>query len=447
MRQATVNLFADMGVQPGTLQPGLTAATASTDTHAADRRRSPRPGPATPSLTGSRRDDHRHRGRHRRRPGRRRRGLDRRRASGIPRAAASTGATRSLRRRRGRADDPQPRDRRQREHGRRVGRGRRHGRAAATTAARARCGTTRRRRRSPADNDGSPIEIGDALHERRRRHDHRAPVLQGRGQHRHAHRPPLDGRRHAARDRRRSRARPASGWQEVALATPVAITAGHALHRVVLLAVGLLRVQRRLLRRFRRRQPAAPRAAGHRRAPNGVYNVRHRAGFPTTGFNGSNYWVDVVFETGPDTTAPVDHDARRRPRTRRDVALGSTVRVDVRRCARPGARSNAIVVRAARRRERARAGDRHLRRPAPTTAMLTPSHRSHRRPTYTATVHGGAGGVTDAARTPLAADVTWSFTDRAHRRPTKDRVARSSSSRARPTRSAATSPRSCMPKG
>jgi hypothetical protein len=31
MQQATVNLFADMGVQPRTLQPGLTAATASTD--------------------------------------------------------------------------------------------------------------------------------------------------------------------------------------------------------------------------------------------------------------------------------------------------------------------------------------------------------------------------------------------------------------------------------
>jgi O-glycosyl hydrolase len=32
MQQATVNLFADMGVQPGSLQPGLVAATASTDT-------------------------------------------------------------------------------------------------------------------------------------------------------------------------------------------------------------------------------------------------------------------------------------------------------------------------------------------------------------------------------------------------------------------------------
>ena len=34
MRQATVNLFADMGAQPGTLQSGLVAATASTDTTA-----------------------------------------------------------------------------------------------------------------------------------------------------------------------------------------------------------------------------------------------------------------------------------------------------------------------------------------------------------------------------------------------------------------------------
>jgi phosphodiesterase/alkaline phosphatase D-like protein len=34
MRQATVNLLADMGVQPGTLQPGLVPATASTDTTA-----------------------------------------------------------------------------------------------------------------------------------------------------------------------------------------------------------------------------------------------------------------------------------------------------------------------------------------------------------------------------------------------------------------------------
>ena len=34
MQQATVNLLADMGAQPATLQAGLVAATASTDTAA-----------------------------------------------------------------------------------------------------------------------------------------------------------------------------------------------------------------------------------------------------------------------------------------------------------------------------------------------------------------------------------------------------------------------------
>ena len=31
MQQATINLFADMGVQPASMQTGLTAATATTD--------------------------------------------------------------------------------------------------------------------------------------------------------------------------------------------------------------------------------------------------------------------------------------------------------------------------------------------------------------------------------------------------------------------------------
>ena len=51
MQQATVNLLADMGAQPGTLMSGLVAATASTDTTAPDRRRSPRPRRAPRSRT------------------------------------------------------------------------------------------------------------------------------------------------------------------------------------------------------------------------------------------------------------------------------------------------------------------------------------------------------------------------------------------------------------
>jgi hypothetical protein len=44
MQQATVNLFADMGVQPSTLQPGLVAATKSTDTTPPSSAITPIPG-------------------------------------------------------------------------------------------------------------------------------------------------------------------------------------------------------------------------------------------------------------------------------------------------------------------------------------------------------------------------------------------------------------------
>ena len=79
MKQATVNLFADMGAQPGTLQSGLVAA------HAVHRRRWRRPRrsrrPRRRRVVRRRHADHHHRhgGRRRRRHCRGRRGVDRRR--------------------------------------------------------------------------------------------------------------------------------------------------------------------------------------------------------------------------------------------------------------------------------------------------------------------------------------------------------------------------------
>ena len=46
-------------------------------------------------------------------------------------------------------------------------------------------------------------------------------------------------------------------------------------------------------------------------------------------------------------------------------------------------------------------------------ATLTPQSALAYGATYTLTVKGGAGGVTDLAGNPLAADVSWSFTTEA----------------------------------
>ena len=113
MQQATVNLLADMGAQPGSLQSGLTAASKSDDTfaptsvrHLAARRRDgwKRRSP----------DDRRHRGRQRRRCGRSRgvggRGHDVARRAGHHRLDLRLVARRARS-----GDDPHPRRRRQRQ--------------------------------------------------------------------------------------------------------------------------------------------------------------------------------------------------------------------------------------------------------------------------------------------------------------------------------------------
>ena len=41
---------------------------------------------------------------------------------------------------------------------------------------------------------------------------------------------------------------------------------------------------------------------------NGVYTYNAQSTFPSQSYNGSNYWVDVVFEIGPDTTPPTITD-------------------------------------------------------------------------------------------------------------------------------------------
>ncbi len=146
-QQATVNLFADMGVQPTTLRPGLVAATASTDTTAPTSAiTSPAAGATVP--VGVARDRHRHR-RRRRRPGRRRRGLDRQRHH---LAAGHRSRDVDLHLHPGQLGlhhAAQPGHRRQRQHRGAVRRHPGHRRHRARPPARARSGRARRRRRRP----------------------------------------------------------------------------------------------------------------------------------------------------------------------------------------------------------------------------------------------------------------------------------------------------------
>ena len=99
----------------------------------------------------------------------------------------------------------------------------------------------------------------------------------------------------------------ASGWQEMLFAAPVAITANTTYVVSYHTNVGHYSAS-----------GAYFSSVGYDRSPlhapptgavggNGVYGYG-ASGFPTQTFNATNYWVDVVFDTTPDTVAPMIGD-------------------------------------------------------------------------------------------------------------------------------------------
>ena len=251
VQQATVNLFADMGAQPATLQSGLVAATASTDTTAPDL------------------DDHL--------AGRRRDGPRRRSRSPITGTATDAGGGGSAASRsRSTAARPGTRPPGAASLDLHVHPGARPAPSTIRTPG-------RRRQRQPRDarSAGVTVDVGAAAGGTcpcTHLAEHRDPGRRGRPRHR-----PGRARREVPRQPGRLRspasastrapatpaptsapsgpppapcsprppspARRATGWQQVSFATPVAVTAEHHLRRVLLRTQRPLRRQRRLLHR------------------------------------------------------------------------------------------------------------------------------------------------------------------------------------------------------
>ena len=164
----------------------------------------------------------------------------------------------------------------------------------------------RRRRRPPSgvDNDPSAVELGvrfqadaDGVH-------HRHPLLQGRRQHRHARRQPVDRKRDQARPRRPFANETADRLAEVEFATPVAIDAGVTYVASYFAPNGHYALDRLT----DTPQPRPGLVTSVHNAP--LLRARQwwqvfRAdtpGFPTQSFGASNYWVDVLFVPNSSST-------------------------------------------------------------------------------------------------------------------------------------------------
>ena len=416
MQQATVNLFADMGVAAGD---------AAGRARRRDARRPTRRAPTLDDHLARGRRDGRQRARRsrspaprptRRRRGRRRRGLDRRRRDLAPgHRARELDATRWTPEPTGSRHDPGARRRRQRQpRGAAAPASTVDGRPAARPARARIWDDARRRRRGEQRQPAGRARRQVPRRRRRLRHRRsastRAPANTG------THVGHLwTTRRHAARQRdlhRRDR-RPAG--RRSSFGSPVAITAGHDLRRLVPRAERPLRRRRRLLRRHGRRQPAAARARRRRgRAERRLPLRRRAAASRPTRFNSANYWVDVVFD---DDVGP-DDDAAARRRDRRPA----TARSASRHGANVTATFNEAMDAGDDLRRDVRAARRRRTRSSPATCPYDAGHahgdarpdraRSPHSTTYTATRQGRRGGVTDLAGNALAADVDVVVHDR-----------------------------------
>lgn len=100
----------------------------------------------------------------------------------------------------------------------------------------------------------------------------------------------------------------ASGWQQVQLTTPVAVTANTTYVASYFAPNGHYAASEGFFTTATTTGPLTA-LADNTDGFNGVYKYG-ATGFPTVGFSASNYWVDVVFSTGstPDTTKPTVTD-------------------------------------------------------------------------------------------------------------------------------------------
>lgn len=200
----------------------------------------------------------------------------------------------------------------------------------------------------------------------------------------------------------------ATGWQDVTFTAPVHITAGttyvasyHAPSGHYALGTGLIYDSVVT-------PPLTALQTGIA-GDNGVYAKGGSPTFPAESAGPSNYLVDVLFSTtvGPDTTAPEVvsttpvNSAAAVPSSvhptatfseamaAASITTSSVVLTDASSAVVPASVSYDAATR---------------------TVTLVPSAALADHTTYTVRIVGGAGGVTDLVPNPLSADVTWSFT-------------------------------------
>ena len=195
-----------------------------------------------------------------------------------------------------------------------------------------------------------------------------------------------------------------TGWQTALFDTPVPITVGTPYVVSYTVPVGFYGFQSNFFTNQSTTNGPLTALQSVDGARNGIYSETPGL-FPTSSFNDANYWVDVVFTLGSDTVAPTVVST-----SPADGATGIQVSANV-----TGTFSEPVKASTVTGSTFTLTGPGNTAVPATVSAAgavvtLNPDSDLAPGTVYTATLKGGASGITDAADNPLAADFSWTFT-------------------------------------
>ncbi len=142
--------------------------------------------------------------------------------------------------------------------------------------------------------------------------------------------------------------------------------------------------------------------------PDGVFAYGATSTFPSSGYESSNYWVDLVFSTTSTSTTPPTVTSVSPTSGATNVPVNPVVSATFSKAVNPTTvtastfelfdSSNTLVAGTV------------VNNAATQSATLTPSAQLAASTTYTGVLVGGAAGIKDTAGNALASTYTWSFT-------------------------------------
>lgn len=207
-----------------------------------------------------------------------------------------------------------------------------------------------------------------------------------------------------------------SGWQQVLFSSPVAINPGTTYVVSYFSAGGYYSVTNPYFTQAVVNGQLRGLATGED-GGNGLYLYTNNSAFPTNNFQSSNYWVDVVFSssTSVDNTPPTVSSV-----TPKNAATGVIVNSNITAVFSESISPTSVTSATVELRNASNALVANTMSVSGSQLTITPNSALSDLTTYTVKLVGGSSGIKDLAGNALASDYSWTFTTAAASAPTSN---------------------------